>query len=280
MPFIKLNGVELYHELHGDSGEPLVLLHGYTGDVTDWRHQIEEFSPTHRVLVVDNRGHGRSSAPTDRSLYTVGHMADDAEALIDAVGFDRYHLVGHSMGGAIAQEIVLRSPRRLLSLTLHATSPLFDLSAEMETDPRIKPYLEYRHRLAETEGMATVANMPKFSEPPPHQKPERTAEKDARLAAMSVDSFIGAWEALLAWPGAEDRIGGVEAPTLVLYGEMDAPLIVEGCSRLVELIPQARVEVIPESGHQPQEERPELYNAALRAFLQTNAATPAERPAV
>lgn len=279
MPFMKLNGVEIYHELHGDSGEPLVLVHGYTGDVTDWRHQIEAFSSSHRVLVLDNRGHGRSSAPADRSVYTVDRMADDLEALVDALGLERYHLVGHSMGGAIAQEMALRSPERLLSLTLHATSYSFDLDSALEKDPRISPYLEYRRRVAETDGMAAVANMPKLAEPPPHQKPERVVEKDARLAAMSVDAFLGAWEGLVAWEGTEKRIGGVRGPALVLYGEMDAPLIVEGCSRLVELIPQARVEVIPEAGHQPQEERPELYNAALRAFLAANAAAPAERPA-
>ena len=57
MPSATINGVDLYYELHGDSGEPLVLVHGYTGDISDWRHQLPEFSRTHRVLVLDLRGH-------------------------------------------------------------------------------------------------------------------------------------------------------------------------------------------------------------------------------
>ena len=66
MPIERINGLNLHYELHGGDGEPLVFVHGYTGDVTDWRFQLPEFSRTHRVLVVDNRGHGRSEAPTNR----------------------------------------------------------------------------------------------------------------------------------------------------------------------------------------------------------------------
>jgi pimeloyl-ACP methyl ester carboxylesterase len=279
VPFQTINGLDLYYELYGDSGEPVVLVHGYTGDLSDWRHQQREFSSTHRVLALDNRGHGRSAAPADRSAYTVAHMAGDVEALIDSLGFQRYHLVGHSMGGAIAQEIALRSQQRLLSLTLHATSPSFDLDAAIRDDPRVRAYVEYRRRLAETEGMAAVAGMPALTQPPPHQDPDRAAEKDRRLAGMSLDAFLGAWDGLLAWPGTAGRASAIQTPTLVLYGDLDNALIVEGCQALARLIPNARLEVIPEAGHQPQEERPDLYNAALRPFLQANAAAPIEQGA-
>ncbi|MEO7665428.1 MAG: alpha/beta fold hydrolase, partial [Dehalococcoidia bacterium] len=76
-----INGVKLNYEVHGESGDPLVLIHGYTGDITDWRHQLPAFSQSFRGLIVDNRGHGQSEAPEDRSSYTVDQMAADAEAL-------------------------------------------------------------------------------------------------------------------------------------------------------------------------------------------------------
>ena len=129
MPQARINGIDIYFERHGEAGEPLVFVHGYTGDVSDWRFQIEAFAPTNSVLVMDNRGHGRSEAPKDRAAYTVGQMASDAEALAAEVVFERYHLVGHSMGGAIAQEIALASPGRLLSLTLEDTAYSFDSPA-------------------------------------------------------------------------------------------------------------------------------------------------------
>ena len=71
MPFAAVNGVTLYYERHGDIGDPLVFVHGYTGDITDWRLQIAEFSRDFRILVMDLRGHGRSEAPSDGACYTV-----------------------------------------------------------------------------------------------------------------------------------------------------------------------------------------------------------------
>jgi pimeloyl-ACP methyl ester carboxylesterase len=75
MPHARINGIDIYFERHGEAGEPLVLIHGYTGDISDWRFQIEAFAPTNRVLVFDNRGHGLSEAPPDRASYTISQMA-------------------------------------------------------------------------------------------------------------------------------------------------------------------------------------------------------------
>jgi pimeloyl-ACP methyl ester carboxylesterase len=150
---VTVNGLRLYSEIHGDSGQPLVLVHGYCGDISDWRHQVLDFWRTHRVLAMDLRGHGRSEAPIDPSSYTIEQMSRDVEALVDQVGFQRYHLVGHSMGGAIVQEIALRSPQRLLSLTLHDTSFRFAMSG----DPAVNEWRKACVALAENEGMAAVA---------------------------------------------------------------------------------------------------------------------------
>ena len=189
MPTATINGVRLYYELHGDSGEPLVLVHGFTGDVTDWRHQIPEFSRTHRVLAVDLRGHGRSEATRDRSSYTVEQMADDVEALIDHAGLERYHLLGHSMGGAVVQEIALHSPQRLLSLTLEDTSYRFP----MTSDPAVEEWWRTRMALAEAGKMAELADLPPPVPPPPHMPAERLEETSVRLSRMSPDAFVGAF---------------------------------------------------------------------------------------
>ena len=130
MTFAAINGLKLYYERHGDSGDPLVFVHGYTGDVSDWRLQVEEFAGDFRVLIMDLRGHGRSEAPSDHLAYGVSLMTQDVEALVEAVGFERYHLVGHSMGGAMAQEIALKTPENLLSLTLEDTALKFNLQPE------------------------------------------------------------------------------------------------------------------------------------------------------
>jgi pimeloyl-ACP methyl ester carboxylesterase len=266
MPHERINGINLYYELHGD-GEPLVLVHGYTGDVSDWRFQIADFSRTHRVLAFDHRGHGRSDAPADRTAYTIEQMADDVEALADRAGFQRYHLLGHSMGGAVVQEVALRSPSRLRSLTLHDTGPTFGLGR----NEAVAAWMARRHKIAEERGMAAVAETDTPLPRPPHMPPERGDEEKRRLAAMSVDGFIGAWQALTTWPGTTDRAATISVSTMVIYGSLDAGLI-EGAKFLGATIPGAVVEVIPEAGHSPQYERPDLFNAALRRHLHRNAA--------
>jgi 3-oxoadipate enol-lactonase len=235
VPAARFNAVELYFEVHGTAGVPLVLVHGLTGDISDWRFQVSEFAPTHRVLVLDNRGPGRSSTP---SAYGMDVMAADVEAVAAHVGFERYHVVGHSMGGAIAQEMALRNPGRLLSLTLHDTSYRFN------------------HRPLE---------MP---DRPPVLPAERLDYVTQRLARMSPEALLGCWNALHDWSGTEHRAAQIRMPTLVIYGERDTPLIVDGSQRLVELITGAQCCVITGAAHSPQEECPHAFNTALRQFLE------------
>jgi pimeloyl-ACP methyl ester carboxylesterase len=250
MPQARINGIDIYFERHGEAGEPLVFIHGYTGDISDWRFQIEAFAPTNQVLVLDNGGHGRSEAPPDRASYTIAQMALDAEALAIEVGFERYHLVGHSMGGAIAQEIALASPGRLFSLTLEDTAYSFDLSR----NEMITKLAAIRRKIAEQQGMAAVAAIPSPFPLPPHMPKEREEETQERMARMSVDGYIGAQEGLNAWPGTVDRLASIVAPTLVIYGELDFFLLIQAAKQMAKLIPGAVLESIPEAGHSPQYE--------------------------
>lgn len=266
MPHARVNGVDIYFERHGDQGEPLVLIHGYTGDVTDWRHQIAEFAPTHRVLVMDNRGHGQSSAPADRDAYTVEAMSHDAEAVIREAGFERYHLVGHSMGGAISQEIALRSPGRLMSLTLHDTSNGFSSGG----NDIVRRFMQQRIEFAEKHGMAKLAEQPWPFPDPPHASKERKVETNARLARMAVDGFAGALRGLTSWAGSIGRAHAIAAPTLVIYGELDRGLSAAS-EWLAANIPGAKLAVVPEAGHAPQEERPDIFNAHVRSHVERHA---------
>jgi pimeloyl-ACP methyl ester carboxylesterase len=266
MPKLPLADCAIHYELHGTAGPPVVLVHGYTGDVSDWRHQIADLAPDHRVLVMDQRGHGRSSAPRDRASYTIERMADDVAALLDAVAFERFHLVGHSMGGMVAQELALRAPERLLSLVLEDTGPDFAVG---RIDAVRKLFAE-RLRVAEEQGMAAVADLPSPPRPPHHPR-ERAEQERARLAAMSLDGFAGGWQALCEWPGTRDRVDAIRTPTLVVYGELDV-MVVAGSQWLAENVPGAAVEKIPEAGHSPQFERPDLFNAALRRHFARAAA--------
>jgi pimeloyl-ACP methyl ester carboxylesterase len=269
MTTANIDGIDIYYERHGEAGEPLVLVHGYTGDITDWRHQIPEFSRTHRILMMDLRGHGKSEAPSDRSAYSIDRMSRDVEALVDEVGFERYHLVGHSMGGAIAQEIALRSGPRLMSLTLHDTGFRFSASRS----PAMQKWNEHRRQVADEQGMRALADLPNPIAPPPFMPAERREETKERLARMSPDAFIGAGNALNDWPGTKDRLNQIAVPTLVIYGDLDAEGLVKASQIIAVTIPNATLVVVPQAAHSPQYERPELFNEALRAHLAGGAAS-------
>jgi pimeloyl-ACP methyl ester carboxylesterase len=270
MPHATVNGFEMYYERHGDDGEPLVLVHGYSGDVGDWEHQIAEFSPTHRVLAMDHRGHGRSEGPPDRTTYTIEQMAHDIEEIVARAGFERYHLVGHSMGGAVSQEIALRSPGRLMSLTLHDTGPGFDLRNDV-----VKKYFAERLRTAEEQGMAALAEVPSPFPDPPSMTPVRRTYEKQRMAAMSIHGFAGAWDALNSWAGTRDRAHQIAAPTMVIYGEMDV-MVAKGMEFLARTIPTVHKVVVQGAAHSPQWEQAAAFNAALRAHLSRNARAPAK----
>jgi pimeloyl-ACP methyl ester carboxylesterase len=247
MPVAHVNGLALHYELHGTSGEPLVFVHGYTGALSDWRHQVPFFSKSYRVLTIDNRGSGSSEAPADRAAYTVDAMAADAEALIEHAGFDRYHLAGHSMGGAIAQEIALRNTSRLLSLTLADTT-----------------FWAGDHE----DGTGT----------PPYITLELAEESRNIVARMSQDALAGLWTAWIGWRGTADRAQDIAVPTLVIYGSRDASKIIDGSQRLLDMLSNARVVVIDGAGHSPHLERPTEYNAVLAdhlrgAYLRASVAT-------
>ena len=212
----------------------MVFVHGYTGDASDWREQIDAFAG-HRLLLIENVGHGRSEASSQAIAYSVLAMADDVEGIIDEVEIDRYHLIGHSIGGAVVQEIVLRSAERVISLTLVDTTTWFgDHEARGES---------------------------------PYTPPERQAEMELRVQQMSKDALVLGWQGLLTWAGTGNRANEISTPTLVIHGSRDALPIIEGSGVLAEMIPNARLAVIEGSGHAPQLERPEAFNSLLREFV-------------
>jgi 3-oxoadipate enol-lactonase len=118
MPKVQANDIDIYFEIKG-AGEPLLLIAGFASDLTIWSKMVSPLAEQYRVIVFDNRGIGRSSAPD--SPYTIRQMAEDTVGLLNEIGVDKAHVAGHSMGGMIGQELVLAHPEKVESLILLAT---------------------------------------------------------------------------------------------------------------------------------------------------------------
>ena len=118
MATARINGIDLYYEVHG-GGEPLLLIMGLGANTTSWFSQIPDFSREYQVIAFDNRGAGRSAKPNE--AYSMGQFSDDARGLLDHLGITSAHVFGMSLGGMIAQELVLRAPERVRTLVLGGT---------------------------------------------------------------------------------------------------------------------------------------------------------------
>ncbi len=119
MPKVNVNGCNIYYEIHG-KGEPLVMIMGLRRNLEWWYRQLQELSRHFKVIVFDNRGAGRSDKPeTD---YSIRLFADDTAALMDELGISKAHVLGFSMGGYIAQELVVNFPEKVINLALVSTS--------------------------------------------------------------------------------------------------------------------------------------------------------------
>src|SRR5438093_13182896 len=117
MATVRVNGIEVYYEEHG-SGEPLLLIMGLGANAEGWYGQVPAFSREFRLIAFDNRGAGRSEKPNEP--YTMRQLADDAAGLLDALEIGSAHVFGVSLGGMIAQELVLSHPPRVRALVLGA----------------------------------------------------------------------------------------------------------------------------------------------------------------
>ena len=121
MPKVALpTGVSLYYQEEG-LGEPVLLISGTGADHSLWSGTVEALSTRYRVITFDSRGTGSSDQPSDPKSYSVRVLAEDAAALLDALGVARAHIAGHSLGSTVAQEIAISHPQKVASLQLHCT---------------------------------------------------------------------------------------------------------------------------------------------------------------
>ncbi|MEZ5374347.1 MAG: alpha/beta fold hydrolase [Microthrixaceae bacterium] len=254
----------------GEGGRPLLLVHGFTGGRADFAEWMEPLADRgHHVVVPDLRGHGVTGGPDELEGYSLELMADDLVALTDRLGWDRFDLLGHSMGGLVAQRLVVARPELVGRLVLMDTTH----GAVPGMDPAM---LELAIELAAAEGMQGLADAMDAlgASPLETEAARRVREERPDLVALDRAKFLAAHPAMYATMGrvlvnGEDRLhtlSAVTAPTLVIVGELDTPFL-PGSRALARTIPGAELALIPQAGHSPQREAPEAWWSALSGFL-------------
>lgn len=255
--FLKLEGVNLAYAESG-AGEALLLLHGINSD----RHQFDVFRPLLRdgirAIALDQRD--SPDSPYDRGAYSTADHADDVAAAINALGLAQAHVMGTSYGGAVAMTFAIRHPKMAKSLILGATAPSIGKfrSAEM-----IK---------AREQGEEALARFMLETVIPPDAGGSAAliAETQASLRIRPPESLARRMEAA-ARHDVEDRLGDINAPTLVLQGDED-PLIAVGTGEeMAAKIPGARFELLAGSRHGITFQNREKTARLVREFVLANA---------
>ena len=262
---VQANGQELYYELHGE-GPPLVLVMGIGYDSSLWTlAQVPVLSTQFQVILVDNRDAGRSSKA--RQPYTIADMADDLAGLLDALGIQRSHLLGLSMGGMIALEFALRHGDRLDRLVLAGTGAA---PARSAVDPiQIWNWIKANDPTGEVFGGQQFVSLFSTAFLRNHQAVRDTAELLASNPyPMSPEAYRRQADAYLQFD-ALDRLAAITAPTLVVVGEQDLLTPPWIAREVAEAIPGARFEVIRGDGssHLVPIERPDEFNRLVLDFL-------------
>jgi 3-oxoadipate enol-lactonase len=274
MPTALIRDVELYYEEHG-AGAPLLCIMGFATDLNGWLLQVPEFAKHHRTIVFDNRGVGRSTKPT--GAYTIHEMADDAVGLLDHLDVDRAHVLGLSMGGMIAQELVLRHPHRVRGLVLAATFPEPDVATEeqrkvlfTQMGGSITEAGEMRIDFTAMNPMLFFQNMLPLVFSPAFI--ERELPKLAQIFAgslqygFSIEAILGQLQAIMAHK-ATDRLAEITVPTLVLTGDADRLISPANSDVLAERIPGAKLVRLPGGTHGFNFEMPDAFNRTVLDFL-------------
>ena len=252
----KVNGTELYYELHGKEGAPwLIFSHSLACTVRMWDPQIAAFKDRYRILAYDMRGHGQSAAPA--GPYTLDMLADDVLALIRELKIDRACYVGLSIGGMIGQHLALKEPKRFEKMVLADTG-------HTQTPETIKQW-EERIRIAQAQGMKPLVagTMERWFTPAFRDRPQ--AQRIAELiAATPVAGYVGCGQAIMKL-NTTARLKEIRLPVLAIAGEADpsAP----GTKYLGENIPGAKLVMLQQAGHIANVEQAEKFNQALRDFL-------------
>jgi pimeloyl-ACP methyl ester carboxylesterase len=248
MSYADVNGLHMYYERHGEAGTPLVLLHGGMMTIElNFAALIPTLAQRHQVIAVELQGHGRT-ADLDRAI-TPAALADDVVALLDHLGIDRAHVLGHSMGAAVALELAVSHPDRVLAVVPISASVRPDGMHEDLTDPS-------RH--ATSTRMPTAQDFADFREAyqrlSPH--PEHFEKFLGTLSASNAD--------LQGW--SDEQLAGITAPTLLVMGDHDFVTIEHG-ALMKQLIPGSHLAVLPNTTHMNATRRPELLLPMLAEFL-------------
>ena len=269
MPTLKTDdGVKLHYEETG-SGVPIVFVHEFAGDYRSWEPQVRHFSRRYRCVAYNARGYPPSDVPADAERYSQQRARDDIRSVLDALGLQRAHVVGNSMGGFASLHFGIAYSDRALSCVVagcgYGAHPAQYAQFQAQSRALAKSMLD--------EGMANVAAT--YGHGPARLQLQA---KDPRGFAEFIRNFSehsaqGSANTMLGYQARRPSLydltadmARIEAPVLIVAGDEDDPTL-EPSLLMKRTIPTAALAVLPASGHMTNLEEPALFNRLLEDFF-------------
>jgi len=262
------DGRQVHVRDEGPRDAPIVLLHGSNADLHTWQAWTDALSADYRVVRFDQRGHGLTGPAADAD-YSIEAFAGDIDAVVDALGVERFVLAGNSMGGAIAMQYAIASPDRLDGLVLVDAS---GAPIERDADGNIA------FKLAAMPGVGSV-----MSQVLPRSLVERSLSQSVSNQKIVTGEAVDRYWELARYPGNRDatrarfstprsafsaeQVAQTDVPTLVMWGEEDKLIPYEAAGWYMDHLPDATLAAYPGIGHLPMEEAPERSAADLQQWL-------------
>lgn len=249
MPTVLVGGEPVYYAARGEEGAPIIMVHGAASNHLIWNAQLAALAGSARAYALDLSGHGRSGGGGHRSIRL---YADSVCSFLDALEIERAILVGHSMGGAIAQTIGLENPDRVAGLALVGTGAKLRVLREF-LDGIMTDLQLTAHRITEA---------------------EFAPETDIRLKELSEQQFLKCDPAVIHgdWSACDSfdvlsKVAEINKPTLVVCGIQDKMTPVKYSQFLSAKIPNATLRLIEGGGHMVMLERPDAVSRALLDWI-------------
>lgn len=260
------NGARMHYIARGQRGDPVILIHGVMDSTYNWSRNIDALAEAHRVWAIDLIGFGFSSRITEPT-YSLKNFARGVREFLDIQKIMRASIAGHSLGGATALQLAHDFPERVDKLILIDPAAYWKIpnivrfAARMPYVPRaLAIFAIQSQRAREVAWRSAVGDPSRFDE----------REIARRTRHLRVKGTVDALVAMTASPRATDLPKGlrdITAPALILWGEKDLVLPKQHGERLTRDLPNARLVVVKNAGHIPNEEDPAVVNSLMSEFL-------------
>jgi len=266
MPKVISNGIEIYYETHG-AGQPLVLISGIGYPLWQWHKMVPYLAEHFQVITFDNRGAGQSDKPT--GPYTAQMLAADTAGLLDALGIEKAVIMGHSMGGFIAQAMALDFPEKISKLILCSTNfggpnhiPITSEAMTVLSDVTSDPLTRFTNGLKVSTAPGWADANPDFVEEWVEWRVANPLDVAAYQAQLAIGLALTSIEAAF-----EIKLPNISVPTMIVFGAHDKVVPPENAELLAKQIRGSRVAIIPDAGHFFPIEVPEAASQIVIDFM-------------